>query len=190
MTPFVAWSQARFDVPSSQDGDGGNESSADSGIEFDEELSMMMDEIIQNLMTSTSLQLRRTLKMMEDAREEQRRKSQDNYVLKQLSAIEEKTAAIVADALTPVLSDLQLSQIMKQFVSMLKRILPEFSQQSLCVSAPAELHAKLNDALQSQAVSAEVTTNDNVELLAAGEQVVLRADLRQWSKNLGMVAGL
>lgn len=190
MTPFIAWSQARPD-PLSPDISVRETGDKDScGSDFEAELSLMLDEMIQNLMTSSVMQLRGTLRTMEQAREEQRRKDRSKFILDALLAIEEKTAAVVAEALLPVLSQLQLSQVMDEFTCILKKILPEFAQQSLRVDAPADLHDKLTNALQSQSISAEITVNQGNEIVVASDHVALKADLRQWSNNLSMAVGL
>jgi hypothetical protein len=185
MKPYVAWSQAQafsIDIPNVIE----LETSLTS--EFEDELSFLFDAMVQNLMAASSNQLRQTLKLMEVSREAKVKREQEALFANEISRIEEKTASLVSEALVPVLSDLHLSRVMSEFVSVLKKVLPEFSGKSVLINAPHVVHGILTNALLQQSITAELLPDENPEISAIGANVVLRADLEQWSKALKKVA--
>jgi hypothetical protein len=188
MTPYAVWSESRSEIPDVTDTKHPGSFGVEYNVEFEEELAGLIEEVIENLMGSSAAELRKVFELMQRSREEKRQRDQNAFWSKELARIEEKTTAIVAEALVPVLADLQRSRVVAEFASTLKKILPEFGGHLITINAPMEFHDRISHALKLQSVEAEIHMSDKAEILVAGSHVVLRADLDQWAKRLSEVA--
>jgi ABC-type anion transport system duplicated permease subunit len=188
MTPYVVWSESRSEFNGNIDAAYPDSVEVECAIEFQEELSDLIEQVIANLMSSSTVELRKVLGAMQKSNDEKRQQEQRAYLSKELTRIEDKTTAIVAEALLPVLTDLQRSRLVNEFASTLKKILPEFAGHLITVDAPVELHDKISHALKLNSIEAEVQTSNKSEIVVAGSHVVLRAELDLWARRLGEVA--
>jgi hypothetical protein len=188
MIPFAAWSQGRLDLAARDAKLDSKEPEEKGPSDFELEFSTFLDELIENLMTSSASQLRSTLVLMEKTRAELQQATQESHVANELSRIEDTVSKAVGDALLPVLNEAHQCQVMKEFAAILKKILPEFAEQSLLIKAPLPVHDELREMLQNQSINAEIVSNDNGEIRVAGSQVVLLARLGEWSERLKGVA--
>jgi hypothetical protein len=180
MTPFIAWSQ--------------NKTGADDAViartpmtvdsDFRIELGFLQDALLDNMISSSALQLRHVHIAMEESRVEKQQREQDVNVAKALMQIEEKISGAVADILTPVLSQLQTMKVISEFASVLKKILPEFADQTLLIQAPPDVHGKLAAAMQHHGLAANIQANDGPHIFVSGDNLVLRAELGHWSEAL------
>lgn len=190
MTPFVAWSRSRTEMPVLAGMIDGHAFQVELRTQTQDEISMLIEDMIENLISSSAVKLKNAFELMQQSCEEQRQKDQDARILQEISKIERMTTAIVADALVPVLSDLQRSRVVNEFASLLKKILPEFAQQSLTINAPDAVRDELSEALRRHSVEADVLLSDRDEIVVSGNTVVLRADLDQWARQLREVAAV
>ena len=188
MTPFAAWVQSKAEVHVFASSDDAPFSAEEKDQSLHDEIGGLEEAIVDNLMASSKAQLRSTLALMEQRLEKKRQENQDSYLRAELSKIEERTTTMVADALVPVLSELQRSRIVNEFASILKRILPEFAQQRLTIDAPDDVHDRLSSALKVQSIEADLASSQDRQITIAGSNVVLRADLEQWVRRLSEAA--
>ena len=188
MTPYATWVQSKAEMPFLATSDERHSCGSEKERLFQEELCGFLELIVENLMTSSAAQLRISVSLMQQQLEEKRQETLRSQLLGELSKIEERTTAMVAEALLPVLSEIQHSRVIKEFAAVLKKTLPEFAQQRLTVSAPVDVHNRLSVALKLQSIEADVVTNDDCQIVVAGSNVVLRAELDQWARNLSEVA--
>jgi hypothetical protein len=181
MIPFSAWSQNKIDTVN---GVCPSPLEDDEETEFSIELGFLLDAMLENVVTSSSLQLRRMHVAMEEGRMTKLRHEQEMQVAKVLLQIEDRTTDAVAQVLLPVLSQLQMSKVIDEFASVLKKVLPEFADQTLLVKAPANTHATLAAALHREALSVNIEAHDGPNIFVDGENVVLRAELDRWCETL------
>lgn len=185
MTPYAAWIQSKTEASNSADSE---ERTGGPDKVFQDELGGLLEVITENLMASSAAQLRSSLAVMEHRLAEKQRENETSRFLGELSKIEEKTTALVADALVPVLSELQHSRIISEFASILKKALPEFGERRLTINAPDDVHQRLSTALKLQSIDAELASSQDGQIAISGSNVVIRADLDQWARNLSEVA--
>ena len=184
MIPFSTWSQARQDSSEqSEPTDFGSQEMVLSG-EIEAELAGLMDELVQNIVTSSIVQLRAALEAVGMSWAEHQANEHKRFVRQEISKVEEKITSAVVDALVPILSELQLRQIMTEFATTLQKLLPEFETQHLVIQAPKDVHELLQLALNRQAVNADIETIENRQVKIAGTQVVLTANLDSWGEKL------
>ena len=106
------------------------------------------------------------------------------FVRQEIGKVEEQITSAVVDALVPILSELQLRQIMTEFATALQKLLPEFETQHLVIQAPKDVHEMLQLALNRQDVIADIEAIEDRQVKIAGTQVVLTANLDAWSEKL------
>lgn len=188
MIPYAVWSESRSEFGDIIGLKCPDSAEVEFEIEYQEELAGLIEGVIDNLMSSSAAELRKIFGLMQQSRDEKRQRDLNAFLSKELVRIEEKTTAIVAEALVPVLTDLQRSRVVNEFASILKKIMPEFADHLLTVNAPAEFHEKISHALKLQSVEAELQESEKAEIVVAGSHVVLRADLDQWAQKLSEAA--
>jgi hypothetical protein len=187
MIPFSAWSKSRYENEIA----GGH--CADATLdpaaprEADVELTNLMAEIVEGLMTASVVQLRSAFQEVGKQWVDQQTIRQEFLLSREMEKIEERVISAVADVLLPVLTDLQLRQVMNEFAATLQKLLPEFGGQSLLIKAPENTHEMLNVALQSQSIVAEIGCSEGLDVTISGSQVVLVASLEAWSQKLKQV---
>jgi hypothetical protein len=152
-------------------------------------LGSLADALVENLMTSSAHQLRKTFEAMQRSRVEQEEREKANVVSHHLSAIEYRITEEVTTALAPVLSHLHLSKVTAEFADVLRQALPEFEGDAVSIRAPAEVHKMLSETLRKLSVAAEITVGATPQIEVVGEKTTLRAELGQWCENLRGLAG-
>lgn len=187
MIPFSTWSQAQLqrEVPEWKLA-AHQLDEAEQAVHT--ELADLVDDIVENLNQSSVVQLRTTLKLAGKSWAEQQAVVQELFVVAELRKAEERILSVVADLLCPVLTDLQSREMMKEFSATLKKLLPEFNSQDLVIKSPPKNTSMLREALDAQAISAEIVDSDNGDISVASSSVVLAASLNDWTQRLKRVA--
>jgi hypothetical protein len=78
--------------------------------------------------------------------------------------------------------------MMEEFSVTLKKLLPEFNSQDLVIKSPPMNSAMLKEALDAQAINAEIVDSDDGDISVASNSVVLAASLSDWTQRLRRVA--
>jgi hypothetical protein len=188
MIPFATWSQAQIEreVPVWKFPTRHLLNEAEQAVQSD--LADLVDGIVENIHQSTVVQLRTTLKLAGRNWAEQQAIKQESFVFAELRKAEERILSVVADLLCPVLTDLQLREMMEEFSVTLKKLLPEFNSQDLVIKSPPMNSAMLKEALDAQAINAEIVDSDDGDISVASNSVVLAASLSDWTQRLRRVA--
>ena len=184
MIPFATWSQSKGDLEAT--GSEETPGQPDNLVSDDlaAELSGLTDAIIDNLMTSNVADLRHALESLGMSWCERQTKQQEKCLKLELARVEETIMSAVADVLMPILTELQLKKVLKEFTSTLQTLLPELGNQNLVIKAPSDVHEMLSQTLHHQAISAEIVDTESRDISISGNQVVLVANLDAWSHKL------
>jgi hypothetical protein len=189
MTPFTEWSRVRVDSAHLRVA---NTSSGDASIEGDDnsEFLQLLDDLVQNLMAAATVPFVQVVSKRDSSERERQRLNRGQEAADNFVKIEERLVATISEVLEPVMSELHLHKLVKEFAAILRSILPEFKDQLLTIEAPQHIHSRLSHELQQQAIVSNVIETEKEQLLVIGNDVVLRADLTRWSHNIAKVAGL
>jgi hypothetical protein len=187
MIPFSTWSKSRheFEVAGEQGHEAWSYPAEPS--EADIELTDLMAELVEDLMTASVVQLRSALQDVGKQWADQQTIRQELMISREMEKIEERVISAVADVLIPVLSDLQLRDVMREFAATLQKLLPEFGGQNLLIKAPEDIHQMLNKALEGQKILADMEVSEGRDVTISGNQVVLVASLDAWTQKLKAV---
>jgi hypothetical protein len=184
MIRFAAWSQARSDSEDLTGKCNDQLSQSDSISVVQAELNGLLDGIIESLRIAAVVQLRATVKLAGKSWSEQQSIKNKQLVEVEFSRVEACIMDAVADALLPVLTELKLREVMKQFSTTLHQILPEFRSKEIVINAPDEVHGLLHEALTQNAIDAEIVSVKDYRISTHCESVALTANLHNWCQNL------
>jgi hypothetical protein len=184
MIPFSDWSRAHSnegDFPNFAQVTGSHLAEADA---VQDEVTLLLDAMLDNLMTSSIAGLRTSLELVGESWATKQLSRQEQFLKREIEKIEEKITTAVADALLPVLSELQLYDVIQDFATTLQKLLPEFKTQDLLIKAPTDIHEMLSSALESKTIAAEIGSSESADITVAGNHVVLVANLSAWSQKI------
>ena len=184
MIRFAAWSQARCDSEDLAGKCNGQALQPDEVSLVQAELNGILDGIVENLRIASVVQLRATVKLAGKSWSEQQSIKNKQLVDAEFSRVEENIMDAVADVLLPVLTELKLREVMKEFSTILHKILPEFRSSEVIVNAPRQMHGLLQEALTHNAIVAEITSSKDNCISAQCDSVALTANLHIWCQNL------
>lgn len=188
MIPLATWSTTRFGNEIQLSDDDNSWPEHNKPVLAQLEMSGLLDSIVENLMTASIVQLRSSLDLVGKRWVEQQALQHESHLTAELVKVEERIMAAVAEALLPVLTELQLREVMQEFASILQKLLPEMGNQSIVINAPEDMHGLLSDALKQKAIAAEISCSDSLDITMAANQVVMVANLNAWSEKLRAAA--
>ncbi len=184
MMSLASWSQSRIAAEDLKATDQYSDSLRADKLVIENELSGLVEDIVENLLVATTAQFVATFdKLGKHWSYEQSRKREA-----ELKKLEECIVNSVSNALLPVLQELQLAEVIKDFSGTLQKLIPEFGTQDVIIKAPYDLHTMLQEILHSRAIVAEITNAEDGDISVSGSQVVLVASLNDWSKRLKTLA--
>jgi hypothetical protein len=184
MIPFSTWSLARGDRNDPIAQQGSAHPYAVDLVAIEVEVNDLVDALVDNLMTASVAQLRGVLESSGKTWSEQQAEKHNLQLEQEMTLLEDRIISAVTDSLLPVLSDVQLRDVMNDFAAVLQKLLPEFGAQKLRVTAPTDMHDILQRALQTKAINAEIVECDRREVIASSERVTLAANLDEWSQKI------
>ncbi len=148
------------------------------------EVSGLINDLLDNVQTSQVAGLRFSMQSAQKHLSQQLTVNQDNRMSAELTCIETRVTDAMSQVLLPILADRKLREVMNEFCSTLKKLLPEFAAGEVTVFAPPSVSGVLGQSLNRHNVAARIVTSEDGNLTAMAGQVTISAGLQAWGEKL------
>jgi hypothetical protein len=179
MTPFFAWAAGRETQAVTEN----HVHSDRPTIHAVQAYEALLDSLVDNLSSASAAQLNVTLDVMGKRWAEQQANRMAERLVTHFSTVEARISSTLAEALSPVMSDVHLTQTIQEFAQTLRRLLPEFAGETVAVNAPQALQAKIATALAAEGIDAELRDTEEDSVSASNASVSLTAELGTWAER-------